>query len=229
MTIIVTRRRPVLILHLEAKYAKIDCKNEIYVKNWLRSTWTAKVNYGKKSTVKVNVGQRSGQRPGQRWRQQVPWQMTSADAVADDVSRWYGIWRHLGLTSAEEPWRVQTRAGAWRKLEARDGVWAILAAREGACQWRRDFWWRVEARGWSDEDEISQKGRSERFLSDGVICGLIGEAKAVVAARQWSLMYWSHGGGSGAAHNNGCRWHPRRQDCLRAVHQRIRAVALIPC
>ena len=52
MTIIVTRRRPVLILHLEEKYAKIDCKNEIYVKNWLRSTWTAKVNYGKKSTVR---------------------------------------------------------------------------------------------------------------------------------------------------------------------------------
>ena len=53
-TIIATRRRPVLILHLEAKYAKIDCKNEIYAKNWVRSTWTTKVNYGKKSTVKVN-------------------------------------------------------------------------------------------------------------------------------------------------------------------------------
>ena len=38
------------------------------------------------------------------------------------------------------------------------------------------------ARGRSDEDEISQKGRSERFLSDGVICGLIGEAEAEVAA-----------------------------------------------
>ena len=32
-TIIATRRRPVLILHLEAKYAKIDYKNEIYAKN----------------------------------------------------------------------------------------------------------------------------------------------------------------------------------------------------
>ena len=53
-TIIATRRRPVLILHLEAKYAKIDCKNEIYTKNWIRSTWTAKVNSDKKSTVKVN-------------------------------------------------------------------------------------------------------------------------------------------------------------------------------
>ena len=31
--IIATKRRPVLILHLEAKYAKMDCKNEIYAKN----------------------------------------------------------------------------------------------------------------------------------------------------------------------------------------------------
>ena len=58
-TIIATRRRPVLILHLEAKYAKIDCKNEIYVKNWVRNTWTAKVNFGKKSTVKVNPQSKS--------------------------------------------------------------------------------------------------------------------------------------------------------------------------
>ena len=45
------------------------------------------------------------------------------------------------------------------------------------------------ARGRFDEDDISQKGRSERFLSDGVVCGLIEEVEAVVAARQWSLMY----------------------------------------
>ena len=78
-TIIATRRSPVLILHLEAKYAKIDCKNEIYVKNWIRSTWTAKVNSGKKSTVKVN-GQRSTMTSAGAWR------MTSADDVADDVT-----------------------------------------------------------------------------------------------------------------------------------------------
>ena len=47
----------------------------------------------------------------------------------------------------------------------------------------------IVVRGRSDEDNISQKGRSERLLSDGAICGLIGEAEAVVAARQWSLMY----------------------------------------
>ena len=59
--IIATRRRPVLILHLEAKYAKIDCKNEIYVKNWVRSTWTTKsqlwqkVNGQSQRPVKVNA------------------------------------------------------------------------------------------------------------------------------------------------------------------------------
>ena len=37
-TIIATRRRPVLILHLEVKYAKMDYKNEIYMKDWVRST-----------------------------------------------------------------------------------------------------------------------------------------------------------------------------------------------
>ena len=38
VTIIATRRRSILILHLEAKYAKTVCKNEIYAKNWVRST-----------------------------------------------------------------------------------------------------------------------------------------------------------------------------------------------
>ena len=42
VTIIVIRRRHVLILHLGAKYAKMDCKNEIYAKNWVKSTWIAK-------------------------------------------------------------------------------------------------------------------------------------------------------------------------------------------
>ena len=42
VTIIAIRRRLALILHLKTKYAKIDCKNEIYAKNWVRNTWTAK-------------------------------------------------------------------------------------------------------------------------------------------------------------------------------------------
>ena len=52
-TIVAKGRRLVFILHLEAKYAKMDCKNEIYAKNWIRSTWTAKVNFGKsqRSTI----------------------------------------------------------------------------------------------------------------------------------------------------------------------------------
>ena len=54
MIIIATRRRPVLIFHLEAKYAKIDCKNEIYAKNWVKSTWTAKVNTAKSQRSKSN-------------------------------------------------------------------------------------------------------------------------------------------------------------------------------
>ena len=41
-TIVAKERRLILILHLEAKYTKMDCKNEIYAKNWIRSTWTAK-------------------------------------------------------------------------------------------------------------------------------------------------------------------------------------------
>ena len=73
--IIETRGRPVLILHLEVKYAKIDCKNEIYAKNWVRSTWIAKVNSGKKSTVKVNGRSKSTVNDD------------VSRCVADDVSR----------------------------------------------------------------------------------------------------------------------------------------------
>ena len=65
-TIIATRIRSVLILHLEEKNTKIDCKNEIYAKNWVRRTWTEKVNPEEKSTVRST--------------------MTSAGAVEDDVS-----------------------------------------------------------------------------------------------------------------------------------------------
>ena len=81
--IIVTRRKPVLILHLEAKYAKIDCKNEIYAKNWVRSTGTAKVNYGKKSTVKVNPQSKSTLVNGQV---NVLVNDDVSKCVADDVS-----------------------------------------------------------------------------------------------------------------------------------------------
>ena len=56
---IVVKRRPVLILHLEDKYAKMDCKNGIYVKNWVRRTWIAKVNPRESQQSTVN-GHRKG-------------------------------------------------------------------------------------------------------------------------------------------------------------------------
>ena len=79
------------------------------------------------------------------------------------------------ITSAWGAWRrVEARGGAWQRVEARGGSWRRVAA-------SRNFWRRVGARERSDKDKISQKGRSERFLSDGAICGLIGEAEAEVA------------------------------------------------
>ena len=41
-TIVARGRRLVPILHFEAKYAKMERKNEIYAKNWVRRTRTAK-------------------------------------------------------------------------------------------------------------------------------------------------------------------------------------------
>ena len=56
-TIVAKRRRPVLILHLEEKYAKIDYKNEIYTKNWVRKTWTKKKVNSKKSQRSKSTSQ----------------------------------------------------------------------------------------------------------------------------------------------------------------------------
>ena len=49
------RGKKIFFIHLETQYAKTDCKNEIYAKNWVRRTWTTKVNPREKSTVKVNA------------------------------------------------------------------------------------------------------------------------------------------------------------------------------
>ena len=81
------------------------------------------------------------------------WQMTSPRA---DVSR--GTLARGGAW-----WRVAARGGSWRRVTVTPRLLVV--------------------RGRSDEDEISQKGISEGFLSDGVICGLIAEAEAVVAVR----------------------------------------------
>ena len=141
-TIIATRRRLVLILHLEAKYEKIDYKNEIYAKNWVRSTWIAKVNSGKKSMVKVNVGQRSGQ----RWRQQMTWQWHQ-----QMTWQW---WCHLGLTSQEEPSAWQRVGALGGRVTVRGGAWRILAAHELL---RRIFWRHVRAGGSSDDCQVSTR------------------------------------------------------------------------
>ena len=63
---IIARRRHVLISHLEAKYDKMERKNEIYAKNWVKRTRTAKSQLWSK----VN---------GQPYQSQ---QMTSVDDVA---------------------------------------------------------------------------------------------------------------------------------------------------
>lgn len=46
---------------------------------------------------------------------------------------------------------------------------------------------------WSDKDDFSQASKSERVLSNGATCGLIGE---MVVAMQWPLIYCSRGEGS---------------------------------
>ena len=101
-TIIATRRRPVLILHLEAK---IYCQNEIYAKNWVRSTWTAKVNSDKKSTVKVNSKSKSTLVNGLV-------NVLVNDDVAVTSANDVAMMTSLGLTSVRGTWRVTTRGSA---------------------------------------------------------------------------------------------------------------------
>ena len=79
--------------------------------------------------------------------------MTSADAVADDVSWWRGEWRgrwrlQRTLARAGVCRRVANPGGAWRRVGCIGGVWRrvpmtprILVARGGAwkVRWRRYF------------------------------------------------------------------------------------------
>ena len=74
-------------------------------------------------------------------------------------------------------------------------TWLYVAMREEdwQCMVAHDF--TAETSGGAcghegfEEDDFSQKSKLERVLSNGAICGLIGEAKVVVAVRQLSLMY----------------------------------------
>lgn len=125
-TIIATRRRPILIFHLEAKYAKMDGKNEIYAKNWVRSTWTVKSQLWQKSqqsTWSKSTGWR--QQADRWWHQQMMWhwrkQVTSARA---DV---------VGMTSADNPVARgvrETRGSTSPKiLVARESTWTVWWSR----------------------------------------------------------------------------------------------------
>ena len=136
--IIATRRRHVLILHLEAKYAKMDCKNEIYVKNKATSK---KVNPWKKATVKlplkstvnqVEVNSQSWKKKSttgwrkRRWHQRM---MQAKMTSMDDASKWCqqlvlmwqndissDISKHVtyrGHVAVQPRWEA-TRGGAWR-------------------------------------------------------------------------------------------------------------------
>ena len=84
------RKKNILLIHLGTQYAKTDCRNEIYTKNWVRRTWP-----GEKVNWTVNgQSQRStfGQQlvNGQRWstvnghRSTVNGQRST---TGDDVSR----------------------------------------------------------------------------------------------------------------------------------------------
>ena len=54
------RKKNILLIHLETQYAKIDCRNEIYTKNWVRRTWPGK-NQSEVNgqSQRSTVGQRS--------------------------------------------------------------------------------------------------------------------------------------------------------------------------
>ena len=73
-----SRLRNFTLSQNETSIAKTDHKNEISAKNWVGSTWIAKSQLRKKSTV--NAGQRS----------------TRADVALADVA--LGLTCHLGLT-----------------------------------------------------------------------------------------------------------------------------------
>ena len=101
------RKKNILLIHLGTQYAKTDCRNEIYTKNWIRRTWPGKSQ---------PESQRSTD--GQRSTTEDDVEMTSAD-------QW--MLTQLGLT-----WqRVETRGGVcglrWRRdiHECVDRRWTI--------------------------------------------------------------------------------------------------------
>ena len=169
-TIIETRRKLVLILHLEAKYAKIYCKNEIYAKNWVRSTWTAKVNSGKKSTInsqKVKVNAWKSQLPEVNVNLEMTSAMTRSDDVSDDatrtdVARWH-------------------RSDVSRRVHAREGAWDIGRRVAELTENIAGTWGRVER--WMVTGPASLS-RSFDDLHAYMICVLVRGQKQHIWRRQ---------------------------------------------
>ena len=69
------RKKNILLIHLGTQYAKTDCRNEIYTKNWVRRTWPG--GKSRPESQRSTAGQRST--VGQRMKPQDNVDMTSAD------------------------------------------------------------------------------------------------------------------------------------------------------
>ena len=91
------QRSKISFIHLETQYVKTDCKNEIYAKNWVRRTWTEKVNLGEKSMVKVNAWSKS--------TVNLEKSTVKYPKSKDDISK-----------------HVRARGDAWGRVMARGGV-----------------------------------------------------------------------------------------------------------
>ena len=106
------RKKNILLIHLGTQYAKTDCRNEIYTKNWVRRTWP-----GKKSTVNVrstvNVGQRSKSTVN-------VWSMVNAgqrSTVKVNGQRSMVNSQRLEMTSADQ-WMLTQLGLTWQRVEA---------------------------------------------------------------------------------------------------------------
>ena len=131
------RKKNIFLIHLETQYAKTDCRNEIYTKNWVRRTWPGKKSTGR-STVKVN-GQCSVN-AGQRSTVKVNGQRSMVNS------------QRLEMTSADQ-WMLTQLGLTWQCVEARGGVCGL--------RWRRDIHECVDRR-WTIS-VVPSKVKSEQY------------------------------------------------------------------
>lgn len=82
------RKKNIILIHLETQYAKTDCRNEIYTKNWVRRTWPGGKSQPESQRSTIN-DQRSTTGQCQRSTAEDDVEMMSAD-------QW--ILTQLGLT-----------------------------------------------------------------------------------------------------------------------------------